>query len=770
MKIKNGAGEVKEKGLIHSSAKLRSPLDAQYFIESGSWVLACASIVAAPWVLSGCFSSGSAAGHLLNLNLGASSSGGSSGSTRTAGDVSDFVGVRGAASVSGGVNAPGSVSNLVGGMRADSAHNLYFSDNAAIRKLSPSGVLTTLAGASNSTGYVDDIVGTNVRFGTAKMSLAVDQFGNIYVADSVNRALRKVTPTGATSTVVYYSNWLLASTDTLIVAVDPLGMVGYVVNTTTGKLWRVNLLDGSLGQPELSYAQIPGFSGTVPPYSLATSALDITTDKNGNFFALDLWTTGTPGTPVSSTLNGYSVDSMSWTQTSSNQSLSGNLGLSFQSVLGAVLAANPSGTVTGTGLTVDENGNVYVADSGTFGIDKIDRQTNPASPAQALRTSWGLQLGTQGYVDGPVTSAQLNSLSTLAADYKGNLYFADDNGTLFGIRKLNLATQDVITVVANPTAVTSSDGITREPFQKPWAVVQDPNLGNFYVLDSGNLLVSQVSASGGIVTPFAGFMGGAAAAPPLQSALISGSLFVAPLGMSADGSGNIYVADAGSTSPSISSFVAQINLSSASTSGVSAVVQLGAPAQAIASDSTNTYVVDNTGALYYGANSSFSTLSALSPITLTGPGNLTNFGSAVGGLVSDGSGKLYVADSGNRQIYTLTLDSLSLLTSGTFTVLAGSGVSGSWDGQGTSATFSSLAGITRDGTTGYLFVSDGNLIRKITPSGTVTTVAGRSVAGSSNGSGTAANFASPKGLTMGQDGELYVADSGNALIRRLKIK
>jgi sugar lactone lactonase YvrE len=197
---------------------------------------------------------------------------------------------------------------------------------------------------------------------------------------------------------------------------------------------------------------------------------------------------------------------------------------------------------------------------------------------------------------------------------------------------------------------------------------------------------------------------------------------------------------------------------------------LGAPAQAIASDSTNTYVVDNTGALYYGANSSFSTLSALSQITLTGPGSLTTFGSAVGGLVSDGSGKLYVADSGNHQIYTLTLDSLSLPTSGTFTVLAGSGVSGSWDGQGTSATFSSLPGITRDGTTGYLFVSDGNLIRKITPSGTVTTVAGRSVAGSSNGSGTAANFASPKGLTMGQDGELYVADSGNALIRRLKIK
>jgi len=93
---------------------------------------------------------------------------------------------------------------------------------------------------------------------------------------------------------------------------------------------------------------------------------------------------------------------------------------------------------------------------------------------------------------------------------------------------------------------------------------------------------------------------------------------------------------------------------------------------------------------------------------------------------------------------------------------------GFWDGLGTAANFYNPRGITFDGE-GNLIVVDGDnhSIRKVTPLGVVTTIAGRGVAGCLNGKGSIAMFNQPCGICFDGRGELIVADYNNHLIRKI---
>jgi gliding motility-associated-like protein len=131
------------------------------------------------------------------------------------------------------------------------------------------------------------------------------------------------------------------------------------------------------------------------------------------------------------------------------------------------------------------------------------------------------------------------------------------------------------------------------------------------------------------------------------------------------------------------------------------------------------------------------------------------------GLVVDKDGNLFVEDWGGNQIKKLT-------PSGNLSVFAGSGVAGSADGNGLAATFSEPDAIII-GPTGDFFVSDqaSNLIRKVTINADVTTFAGSGAAGATDGKGKAASFNSPRGLAVDGLGNIYVADQANNLIRKI---
>jgi sugar lactone lactonase YvrE len=131
------------------------------------------------------------------------------------------------------------------------------------------------------------------------------------------------------------------------------------------------------------------------------------------------------------------------------------------------------------------------------------------------------------------------------------------------------------------------------------------------------------------------------------------------------------------------------------------------------------------------------------------------------GVAVDASGNVYVADTFNHKIRKIT-------SVGMVSTLAGSGVIGSSDGTGTAASFYNPFGVAVDAS-GNVYVADmyNNKIRKITPAGVVSTLAGSGSIGSTNGSGSAASFYKPQGVAVDASGNVYVADWGTIKIRKI---
>jgi len=748
--------------------------------------------------------------------------------SRQIGAVSDLAGIRGPNAINGGVNQVGSITSQVSGMVSDSQGNLYFSDNGAIRKLSANGLqLTTLAGVSTNAGGFIDGQGTNARFGVVNSAapqttgLAVDANNNIYYADAANNAIRKIDQTGLVTTVAYFSSWNLFSTTTstasnVSLAVDPSGSIAYLLDITNTKLWRIDLNTGNISAPELDYSQMPlGYYPSTLGQSFSTTvvAQGLRTDSQGNFLALNNWG---PVSAVSSTnpvpIVGVTLDDLTWSQfyqrsnaygVSFKNTLVANItgtlaaGQSVQPGTGVVTSASVT-RITPSGFTVDESNNVFVADSANNIIYKIDR-TVPSTPQQPRAWSPNSSAfpGTQGLTDGPSQVAQFNTLSSLSADQKGNIYFFDTitpgATTDYYIRKINKSDQSVRTVLVGlsaSTALSSLDGITRTPFQTPSSMIQDNQTGNFYVLDRANLVVSQIDTNGSrpVITSFAGFEGVAATGPtaPLATALAPGQyvgsltvpLFATPIGLGSDGVGNIYVADAGIT-PNTNAFVTKINLrtkvartvsTGLTAGGISAfTVDTNAPGT-----SGNAYVIDSNGSLLTASTSNFGLTggTSFSTVSLSQTfGTVPNGGLAVDERVILGVKSLYVADSSVNVIYQVTLSPGS---SGTVSIFAGKtgGTSTYRTGLKGQASFAGLRAITFDPNTNTLYAIDNNLICAIDSKGTVRTIAGQpgaAATGSKNDVGSAATFNLPAGLMMGQDGYLYVMDSGNALIRKIQV-
>ncbi|MBS0663652.1 MAG: hypothetical protein JSR48_10350 [Verrucomicrobia bacterium] len=190
----------------------------------------------------------------------------------------------------------------------------------------------------------------------------------------------------------------------------------------------------------------------------------------------------------------------------------------------------------------------------------------------------------------------------------------------------------------------------------------------------------------------------------------------------------------------------------------------------------NDVALDQSGNLYV-ADTGNSSIRKIAPggvvTTLAGAPGMAGYADGQGtaarfnaprGLTVDGSGVVYVADYGNHVIRKVTPD-------GTVTTLAGkAGTTGSLDGNGTAATFNQPIAVKVD-SSGNLLVSDFQnfTIRKVTPAGVVTTVAGKagSPANWVDGTGPAARFAGPAGLAFDSAGNLYIADSHNYVVRKM---
>jgi streptogramin lyase len=301
-------------------------------------------------------------------------------------------------------------------------------------------------------------------------------------------------------------------------------------------------------------------------------------------------------------------------------------------------------------------------------------------------------------------------------------------------------------------------------FSSPSGIVVDA-ADNLFVADTGNHTIRKITPAG-VVSTFAGLAGVSGSADGTGSA----ARFNSPFGLTLDAAGNIFVADSDNdtirkiTPDKVVTTVAGLAGVTGSADGVGASARFNGPRGVAVDNSGNIFVADtfNDTIRKITPAGSVSTFAGLAgtPGSSNGTGSAARF-SEPRGIAVDTAGKVYVADSVNDTIRVITPGAL-------VSTLAGlAGVNGSADATGSAARFFGPVGITV-GDTGNVFVADtvNDTIRKITPAGVVTTLGGLPViSGSSDGAGQNARFASPQGIALNSEDKIFVSDTGNNTIR-----
>jgi sugar lactone lactonase YvrE len=422
---------------------------------------------------------------------------------------------------------------------------------------------------------------------------------------------------------------------------------------------------------------------------------------------------------------------------------------------------------TPSAVAVDGAGNVYVVDTNNSLVRKI-------TPAGVVTTLGGVP-GIAGSADGTGSNALFYSPYGVAADSAGNIYVADTvNNTIR--RGVPAAPGSGGTGSTGGTGTSSQTGNTAiintgsaggtTQFLYPTGVAVDSS-GNLYVTDASYNTVQKITAAGVgsrlAGTPgFAGWHDGAG----------SYALFNQPGGNAVDGAGNVYVGDTGNgvirkvaTDGTVSTLAGSAT-NRGNQDGTGANASFSSPGGVAVDSAGNVYVAD-------AFNQTIRKISAAGAVT-TLAGSPGNRGEADGtggaaqfnhplDVAVDGSGNVYVADAFNDTIRKIT-------PAGVVTTLAGSaGISGSNDGTGMNALFNQPAGIAVDGSGNVLVADTANAtIRRVTPAGVVTTVAGiAGIAGFADGAAGSALFNQPRALALDSSGNIFVADAGNAAIRKI---
>ncbi len=317
--------------------------------------------------------------------------------------------------------------------------------------------------------------------------------------------------------------------------------------------------------------------------------------------------------------------------------------------------------------------------------------------------------------------------------------------------------------VAGSSGSTDATGSAAR-FNNPFGVSVD-TAGNVFVADTNNHTIRKVT-SAGVVTTLAGTAGSSGSTDATGSA----ARFKQPVGVAVDTAGNVFVADFSNhtirkvTSAGVVTTLAGSAGSFGSTDATGSAARFKNPWGVTVDTAGNVFVGDYTNHLIRKVTSAgvVTTLAgtAGSSGSTDATGSAARFKQPIGVAV-DTAGNIFVADNGNHTIRKVT-------SAGVVTTLAGSaGSFGSTDATGSAARFVFPRDVAVD-TAGNVFVTDtGNLtIRKVTSAGLVTTEAGLAGnTGSNNGLGSAARFSNPAGVALDTAGNVFVADSGNHIIR-----
>ncbi len=400
-------------------------------------------------------------------------------------------------------------------------------------------------------------------------------------------------------------------------------------------------------------------------------------------------------------------------------------GTNFDGVTAANNNVTINGVATATPTNISATSLTVTVPQGATGAGNIVVKVGPQTASKGVFTEYATVTtlagdGTQGWKDDTGMKAKFLSPNGLAIDNSGNILVADGGNN----RVRSITPDGVVTTIAGDGSYDYADGTgTSAQLNDPYGIVVNRNSGIVYVSDRGDNHIRKINLSNNAVTTYAGSTYSGDGHD--NGTNLATAQFDQPQGLAFDSFDNLFMTDRWF------SLVREL-LPGGSAGYVSSV----------GGNATSDYI--------------------------NGPGNNSAFYFPSGIAVEPNGNYLLIADFGNNAIRKVTINGVIQVS--TFAgVATGGASSGTTDGTGTAARFSGPTGLAMDAAgNAYVTDSESGLIRKITPAGVVTTIAGRTDLGDStpylDGLGPFARFYAPGGIAVTADGSaIYVSDGANRI-------
>ena len=674
----------------------------------------------------------------------------------------------GSATYSGDGGAATSASiNQPFGMVRDASGNIYFSDfaNNRVRKINSSGTITTIAGNGVASSIGDGGLATSASV-NGPAGLAKDAVGNIYIAEYYGNKIRKINiSTGIITTVVGTGIAGFLGDGASAISARINGPVGIAFNNT-GLLFICDALNNRVRRAliggTISTFVGNGTSASSGDAGLATAAsvyypAGIAFDASNNLYVSEYYRHKIRKINTSNIIS----------------TIAGNGTQSFGGDDGPATAAflnNPYG------LAFDASGNLLIADAGNNRVRKI-------SSSGIITTYAGTSFsGFNGDNIAP-TAASLSFPTMIYVDASNNLYISDYSNAR--IRKVtpNTASTTVPTISASPIAVcfggsatlTITAGALNGATNWKW---YSGNCGGSLIGTGTSVTVSPTTQT----SYYARGEGGCADA----TATVCGTIAVGITGVtptiSVAASQTIICPPAtvnfttsitnGGASPTYQWKKNGLNVGSTSSSYSTSNISSGDIFSCVLTSNLSgclsiNNVVSNYVTIYNAGGTAVSTFAGNGSVTNTGDGGIATAAGVANPLYMgrDYNGNIYVVN-----YFANTVRKIDI--AGIITTFAGTGTAGSTGDGGfaTAAQLNNIGGVTAD-IAGNIYITEttGAKIRKVSPSGIISTIVGTGISGfnGDGGSATAAQINSPLSVALDNLGNLYFVDYGNSRIRKV---
>ena len=580
----------------------------------------------------------------------------------------------------------------LGGLAIAPNGTIYVADYGShvIRAIHPSGQVVTVAGSPSAQGLQNGPAHL-ARF-SAPWSVAVSSNGTVYVTDNGNSLVRAISPSGVVSTVTsvgtfYYSpvGLKFAPNGTLYVADTGNSVIRAI--SPSGVVSLVAGTEGTLGYVDGTGPAAQFYS----PYGLAVGSNGVIYVADTGNNRIRMISTSRVVTTYAGMGDPSAIDGAGTTAT-------------FQAPYDVVMYSN---------------GTLYVADTYNHLIRAI-------SPSKVVSSTASIILP-QGIV----------------AASNGSIFVTESGNR----RVVRMASNAAITVVAGDSAPsTFADGQgTSAKFYSPQGIAVRAN-GTVLVADTTNHRIRAISPSGAVTT----IAGGSTAA--FLNGQGTAARFSSPRDMVILSNGTTYVADSGNhriraISPTGAVTTVAGTGTSGSTNGAALTATFTSPIGLAMSPNGTLYIVDSHRVRALLTNGTVTTVTGSTTAAFAdGQGTTARF-STPKSAVCASNGTLYVVDSGNRRIRSISP------TGYVSTIASNLDVAG--------------IAITDGGT---LYISDPvkHYIRAISPTGVSSIIAGSGIAGAIDGSASSSQLNGPTGIAISENGTLYVADTKNHRIRLIR--